>query len=391
MQIKQKQNCGICLSTSLKRVREFPKLPLSDTYTTLEDQSVPPEIDLNLLYCDCCGHVQLGDLIDPITLYGSNYHFRTGESAVARAGTQFHINFLERNSRNHTFNHALDIGCNDLHLLKCIENKVIARTGIDPLLPPGKALQEGIQTIGGIFENLNLVKSLDTPPDLVVCRHTLEHIWEPRIVLETMMDVATNDALFLIEIPSLDVLLDRFRIDQIFHQHLQYFSLTSLTRLIEEVGGYLVDYEYNYHDWGALVVAFRRGRKSHCKISHFFSTDEAKIDSTFKVFETKMAASQKTIRALSGTIYGYGAAQMLPVIAYHLKTDLSELKAILDDDPQKDGLTYSNLPVKIMAPHKANDFDESSVLLTAVDNASPILKQLLYKRPRRIIYPMNII
>ena len=189
----------------------------------------------------------------------------------------------------------------------------------------------------------------------------------------------------------MDVLLDRFRIDQIFHQHLQYFSLTSLTRLIEEVGGYLVDYAYNYHDWGALVVAFRKGRKSHCKISHFFSTDEAKIHSTFKVFQNKMFASQKTMKALAGPIYGYGAAQMLPVIAYHLKTDLSELKAVLDDDPQKDGLTYSNLPVKIMTPDKANDFDESSVLLTAIDNASPILKKLLCKRPRRIIYPMNII
>ena len=37
LNIQEKRNCGICQSAALRCIKEFPKLPLSDTYTTLDD------------------------------------------------------------------------------------------------------------------------------------------------------------------------------------------------------------------------------------------------------------------------------------------------------------------------------------------------------------------
>ena len=90
-------------------------------------------------------------------------------------------------------------------------------------------------------------------------------------------------------------------------------------------------------------------------------------------------------------VYGYGAAQMLPVLAYHLDNDLSLLKAVLDDDPAKDGLYYWNLPLVIRHAAAVTDLKGSSVFITAVDNVKPILVKLLAQRPRHIIYPFHII
>ena len=110
------------------------------------------------------------------------------------------------------------------------------------------------------------------------------------------------------------------------------------------------------------------------------------------MFECQMATVRETLAALDGSrIYGYGAAQMLPVLAYHIGNNLDCLTAVLDDDPDKDGLGYWNLPVKIMPSSRAEDISEASVLITAVDNAQPILKKLLTNRPKHIIYPFNII
>ena len=82
---------------------------------------------------------------------------------------------------------------------------------------------------------------------------------------------------------------------------------------------------------------------------------------------------------------------MLPVLAYHIGNDLGCLTAVLDDDLDKDALSYWNLPVKIMLSSRAQDISEASVLITAIDNAQPILKKLLVNRPRHIIYPFSII
>ena len=105
-----------------------------------------------------------------------------------------------------------------------------------------------------------------------------------------------------------------------------------------------------------------------------------------------MLTIRETLMSLDGSkIYGYGAAQMLPVLAYHIENNLGCLTAVLDDDSDKEGLGYWNLPVKIMPSSRAEDISEASVLITAVDNAQPILKKLLTNRPKHIIYPFNII
>ena len=90
-------------------------------------------------------------------------------------------------------------------------------------------------------------------------------------------------------------------------------------------------------------------------------------------------------------MYGYGASNMLPTLAYHLGNDLSCLKSILDDDPAKDGLYYWNLPLKIERASVIKNFKDINIFLTALDQTKPILDRLLQDRPRHIIYPLPII
>jgi hypothetical protein len=72
-------------------------------------------------------------------------------------------------------------------------------------------------------------------------------------------------------------------------------------------------------------------------------------------------------------------------------TDFSGMKAVLDDDPTKNGIGYLNLPVKVMASSHAKDLLDSTILLTAIDNVKPIMTRLLALRPRHIINPLNVV
>lgn len=387
-------HCCVC-NGSLVEAIDLPALPLTETYCRQPVADPLPGIDQKLMFCPACSHGQLATQISPKVLYGANYCFRTSASATARKGTQFFLSVLDEVASKRQFNCVLDLGCNDLHLLSQLKDRASVRIGIDPVWRGREAEREDadIFVYGNSIEDIPLA-DLPARPDLVICRHTLEHIQEPRAVLELLMKVATPDALFIFEVPGFDGLIRRLRFDQVFHQHLQYFSLASFLRLLEALGAKFLLHRENFHDWGAMAVAFMRSDQGKTAPTEVARPTLDEITSRYALFRGQMATTNEILIGLKGTtVYGYGAAQMLPVISYHLGNDLSQLTAVLDDDPDKDGLGYWNLAVKVMPSSRVPDLSEASVLITAIDNVQPIMIRLLTnaKRPRHIIYPLHLI
>lgn len=394
--ITKRERCAICDSSKLEVVIELPELPLTGIYCQEAMKDPVRGIDQRLLICTRCGHAQLAEQVDPAVIYDDSYGFRTSVSATARHGTSFFLSALEEIAPGKHFNCALDLGCNDTYLLQQLHSRANVRVGIDPVWAEKEEQRDdkSITVIGAAVEDVELDSMLETPPDLVVCRHTLEHIYEPRAVLQKLFDAATEDALFLFEVPSFESVVNRLRFDQVFHQHPQYFTLASFRRLIEKVGGVYISHWENYHDWGALLVAFAKrsnsqGQGNNKVLSAF---DIPVIRERYAIFHRQMSTVNDVLKSFEGTtVYGYGAAQMLPVLAYHIGNDLALLTAVLDDDPAKDGLHYWNLPLVIRHTDRISDLEAASVFITAVDNAKPILSKLLVRRPRHIIYPFYII
>jgi hypothetical protein len=394
--IRQREFCAVCGSNRLELAIDLPDLPLTDTYCREPPEELVEGIDQRLLVCSECGHAQIAEQVNPAVLYGCNYSFRTSSSATARHGTSFFLSLLDEVAPGRHFNCTIDVGCNDLYLLKQMRDRSRVRVGIDPVWASKEEQRDdkSISVLGAAVEDVDLGSVLGASPDLVVCRHVLEHIYDPRTVLQQLFAVADKNALILVEVPGFEALMRRLRFDQVFHQHLQYFSLGSLRRLVEESGGVYITHRENYHDWGALLVAFAKGNADQgivsTKPSPPFSA--ASIRRRYVIFQQQLSATNEVLGLLDGTtVYGYGAAQMLPVLAYHLNNDLSALAAVLDDDVAKNGLRYWNLPVAICHTESIRDIEASSILITAVDNVKPIMIKLLARRPRHIIYPFHIV
>lgn len=370
---------------------DLPKLPLTDSFCREPIVNPITGIDQCLLYCQSCGHGQLETLVAPDILYGSNYCFRTSTSATARKGTEFFLSVIKEAAPERKFDCAVDIGCNDLFLLKLLKDKATHRVGIDPVWKDreGERDDKSIQVFGRDFEQIDLA-ALPAKPDLIVCRHTLEHIINPLLVLQRLMAIAADDAVFVFEVPGFDGLVERFRFDQVFHQHAQYFTLNSFLKLLEIVGGRHLLHRYNFHDWGAMAIAFVKGASSTPNDVKLWSAKE--IINRCTIFNKQMRVAGEVLTSYhTSSLYGYGAAQMLPVLGYHLKTDFGNFIAILDDDDSKDGAGYWNLPIKIISPRKVTNLSEATILITAIDNATSIMQRLLTIRPRNIIFPQNIL
>jgi SAM-dependent methyltransferase len=388
--VEHRKHCVICRQIATPII-DLPNLPLTDSYATSPVTNPLMGLDQKLLYCESCGHGQLESLIAPNTLYGTNYCFRTSHSSTARKGTEFFISVLNEVSPNRNFKCVLDLGCNDLFLLDLLKDRAVHRIGIDPVWMGREIEREdkSIELFGMNFEDVDL-SQFPEKPDLIVCRHTLEHIVNPVEVVKSLINIAAEDATFIFEVPGFDGLIQRYRFDQVFHQHAQYFSLTSFLKMLAVAGGRHLLHRYNFHDWGAMAVAFTKGTVAEILgVKHWSIQD---ITDRYEIFQMQMQMVGRLLKENSNeTFYGYGAAQMLPVIGYHMNTDFSELVAVIDDDVSKDGVGYWNLPVKVISGNKVQNLEDSTVLITAIDNVTPIMAKLLAHRPRRIMLPLNII
>ena len=114
-------NCNICGSPELVEIFATRKMPLTGLY--LEKPNLQNELcnDQTLLHCEECGHGQLKYIISPKDLYDNSYKHRSTESTISFTGNDYFYNYLNEITQGRdNFKSILEVGCNDLVLIKKI-------------------------------------------------------------------------------------------------------------------------------------------------------------------------------------------------------------------------------------------------------------------------------
>jgi SAM-dependent methyltransferase len=390
----QRYNCSACGHANLEEVIALPSLPLTGIFVRPDERGNYPSFDQALMCCAMCGHGQLRETVDPEYLYRDTYTHRSSLSPISTRGNDFFLNFVEDVTAGRPFQCIIEIGCNDLYLLRKLLKRAENLIGFDPIWkdqPLGD--NDGISVTGKYIEEINPESDLPQRPDLVLSVHTLEHVNDPLNSLRSIFDYAQPGALFIFEVPSLDTLLMIGRFDQIFHQHLNYFSLASIHRMIRELGGEFISSRYNYGYWlGTMMVAFQKpvtiGRPDTGEASELPPIKREQIKSRYTDYQHSVGATYRTLEHLikqGMPAVGFGAAQMVPTLAYHMRSDFGELQAIVDDNPDKAGQTYPSIATTIRPASEFPTLENHAVLITAVDSTRPLIDRLSQLQPRYIV------
>lgn len=383
--------CLLC-GGGLMAVLDLPHLPLTGLY--VPDPAVAEQrFDQALMLCRKCGHGQLAHFLPARTLYDDSYAHRSSASPIAVAGNDFLYDFIAGLVGKRRFRQIVEIGCNDLYLLKKLLSLGDAALGIDPIWQgQSREIEPGLHVLGGLLEDTEPASAMRAPADLIVSAHTFEHLHDPLGALERLFALAADDALFVIEVPGFENLVRGRRFDQVFHQHMHYFSLTSLLGAVERLGGRYLAHRYNYDYWGGtLILSFERGAGQSAASPPRRRITAAALRRGIADFHRQTRAVPQLLNDGGfKAVYGFGAAQMLPVLAYHMG-GLDRFAAILDDDPNRQGLYYPGHDVMIRPTNAIDDFGDAALVLTAPDAARAILARMAGLKPRKIILPLQIL
>ena len=128
----------------------------------------------------------------------------------------------------------VDIGSNDGNLLSNFKDNHIVQ-GVTPEEIGRIAIERGIPTIIDFFGKKSAAKILSErgPAKVITATNVFAHMQGVNEILDLIIELLTDDGVFISESHYLLSLIETLQYDTIYHEHLRYYSLHSLKYLLE--------------------------------------------------------------------------------------------------------------------------------------------------------------
>ncbi|MFT5706279.1 MAG: hypothetical protein ACI9ES_000551 [Oceanospirillaceae bacterium] len=224
----------------------------------------------------------------------------------------------------------IEIGCGEGHFLRQLSTEF--ETGRFIGFDPNGAVEKGdvLEFHKEFFEPTKHMAQFK--PDLIICRHVIEHLTQPLALFQPIMQLANSSdkaVKLFIEVPCIDNLYENQRISDFFYEHISNFNSLSFTNFINRLGGKLI---YSGKGYGNEVIFACIGsmevKNKHVTTAIDFNdgVKEAKKDIRDHLFD--LLKQNKKI-----AIWG-GSGKSASFINYY-QLDASNFPVVVDSDIEK--------------------------------------------------------
>jgi 2-polyprenyl-3-methyl-5-hydroxy-6-metoxy-1,4-benzoquinol methylase len=291
-------------------------------------------------------------LSDPSRRYNEvEYSYTSSNSLSAQMHWLEYGNFLSNRFPQKRVR-AFEIGSNDGFLCSVLNSKGISTIGIDA----SKAMvdlanEKGCFSIHSLLtiDSADQIQSEFGPAEMVIANNVLNHANDPKSFLLAMSRLMTHDGLMFIEVPYWKYQFENYNFDMIYHEHVSYFTLTSMFNILKTLQLSIVDFALvPYHGQSIrLVVGSSKYYSSSSKLMAHIEL-EKKIGlfrpESYSKYIKKINLERSRIldklfyEASQGfPIVGIGAAAKGNTLLNYYGLNSSNVKAITDNSPRKIG------------------------------------------------------
>jgi SAM-dependent methyltransferase len=191
-----------------------------------------------LLACPRCHLAQLGYVVEPAMLFPPDYPYTSGSTRILRenfADLQRQATALVGLTRE---DFVVDIGSNDGTLLANFQEAGHRVLGIEPTDTGELARARGIETMTAFFGAAAAERAVAAhgQATLVTAANVFAHIPDPHAVVDAVVSLLRPDGVFVTESGYFREIVETLQYDTIYHEHLRYYTLTSLSALLEPHG-----------------------------------------------------------------------------------------------------------------------------------------------------------
>tara|TARA_B100000795_G_scaffold14389_1_gene9805 strand:- start:77 stop:1276 length:1200 start_codon:yes stop_codon:yes gene_type:complete len=359
-----KFDCRSCGETKLKRVVSLGYQPLANNL--LKKKNEKTELyPLEMNYCPACHNCQLSISVEAKKMF-SNYLYTSSTSKSFREhfvnATKKYVKELKLKPKK---SYIIDIGSNDGVALKPFKDLGFKNiVGIEPAKNLAKiANKNKIKTLNFFLEKKN-IKKIKKNADLVLASNVFAHSDNLKEMAECMKKLLKKDGTIIIEVQYLLNTLKDLTFDNIYHEHYNYWSLTSLVNFFNQFNLTIFRAEKISTHGGSIRIYLKNKKvkieknvKSLLKEEEDFgikkfSTYQKFADKIYKI-RSNVINNLKKLKMKNKEIIGYGSpAKATTALNFFGVTN--QIDYIIEDNPLKHGKFLPGVKIPIFSKNKIN-------------------------------------
>lgn len=366
-----KKECRSCGNTHMKKVISLGKSPLANNLLDSQDEkyeTFPLEMD----YCSECHNCQLNYVV-PANKMFDNYLYVSSTSASFRKHFEdAAIKYINKYNLNNE-SLVIDIGSNDGIGLKPFKERGVKVIGVEPASNVAKiANDNGIPTINSYFTE-NTFKE-EKIADIVTASNVFAHADDLKEITKNVFNVLKDNGTFIVEVQYLLDTIKDLTFDNIYHEHVNYWSVTSIKNFFNKLGLLVVDVEHIDTHGGSIRVYVKKSGYISGNVVDFLSKEkefgllnyQTYLNFSDRVNKSKINILDniKKLKKTTNTIIGFGSPAKATTALNYYGLTYNDIKFIVEDNSLKHNKFMPGTKIPIVSKSEIKD-NESKVIILA--------------------------
>ena len=373
-----RERCLGCLNSSLVEVVDLGLHPFADRFISLERRYEPDQLfPLVVDYCPTCGLAQSRNITNPEERY-ADYSYVSSHSAVSRNHWD---DFARDMSKGLDLGDlVVEIGSNDGYLCSAFQKLGRRAVGVDPSEEMAAlAKARNVETYCDFFDPKYVagwIHDAHGAPKLIVANNVLNHADDLENFLAAVRLLLDDSGTFVFQVPSWWSMLGSLNFDQVYHEHVTYWSERSVVEVLRRHGLYVFDIEQvNYHGTSLRVYAAKNTSRPQIGTA-------LEVDSDWSSIQSKVTLRRndflRRVLDVKGPIVAAGASAKGNTFLNWHRLDRSLIAAVTDVSEYKVGKLTPGSRIPIVRDEFLESFRSPTVIVTTW-NLADVIKPTLIK------------
>ena len=362
------QHCRVSKSKNLVSILSLGEQALTGVFPRdpKENVTVGP---LEIVWCPESGLVQLMHTYDAGEMYGDNYGYRSGLNQSMVDHLTNKVSYLERLGKPQSGDTVLDIGSNDCTTLKAYSVNGLQRIGIDPT---GKKFSsyypDDVKLVADFFSSDAYHSATDKKAKIVTSIAMFYDLGDPVLFASQIESVLADDGMWHFEQSYLPSMLRLNSYDTICHEHLEYYSLSAVSKILDAANLKVADVAMNNINGGSFAVTAVKKSNTSTKVNstvvNWTLEQEERMGlgtpRPYREFEERVFRHREDLtRLINGLVadgkkvYGYGASTKGNVILQFCNFTSKQITAIAEVNEEKFGRVTPGTHIPIISEDEA--------------------------------------
>lgn len=357
------KQCRLCGSERLTRVLSLGNQFVSDFITSTGEH---PRSPLELVRCRDCGLVQLRHTFPRASLY-RHYWYRSGISKTMREALSDVATKASQVAMPGAGDIVVDIGCNDGTLLRSYSTQGLRLVGFEPAENLVEDARKGTDWVFNDFFNAALFheKFGREKAKIITSVAMFYDLEDPNGFVADIVNCLAPDGVCVVQQNYLATMLEKNGFDNIGHEHLEYYSLSTMQKLVAKHGLDIFDVNTNDVNGGSFrVYMCHQGRcpiresveRLKRKEAHLrLNSGEAylALAANIRKIKSRLTSLIKTELQRGKIVYVYGASNRGNTILQYCGLDHRFITKATDANPEKWGRKTVGTGIPIVSKEEA--------------------------------------